>query len=316
MTKHLSQEQLLRHVDGELSRVAAWQTAAHLKTCWACQVELGKLEEQIATIVNAESLVFGPSLPAPPGPWGRLEPRLQQANLDRVPFWKRFIPFAGRSVHTRLAYSGVALALVVVGLSLWVGVPQASAKEVLARVIAADARRFAIAPRQVVRQRVRVAQTSGASLTMAHMQSWKSPTATYWDSKDPIGAELLARYTSNGLEAALPLSPAAMETWVKVAGSELKATGDRGFIGVEAASNPHGRAQDLESVSLHVNKESWHLEEMTLAFTDATYQIAEEESSIIAGGRFPAMCWHAWSRQRRSSRRYRPFPLAQPPRLT
>src|SRR5512140_3604694 len=124
MNKHLSHEQLQRHLDGELSRFAAWQAAAHLKTCWACQVELDHLKEQIAAIVDAQSVVFAPSLPPPPGPWARLEPRLERASANRAPLWSKAAPLAGRSSFSaRLAYCAAALAVVAVGFSLWFSAP-------------------------------------------------------------------------------------------------------------------------------------------------------------------------------------------------
>ncbi len=289
MTRHLSHEQLLRHLDGELSRFAAWQTAAHLKTCWACQVELDHLKDQIAAIVDAHSAVFAPSLPPPPAPWPRLEPRLEGARADREPVWRKVAPFAGRSFRARLAYSGAAVAALAVGVSLWFSARPVLAKEVVTRVAAADKGRLAVTERKVARQRVRVVKTSGSSPEKSgRVDSWESSKSTYWDADQAVGAELLARYRSNGLGSALPLSPEAMETWVHIAGAEPTATRDQGAIAVEVAANSLGRARGLESVGLHVKTESWHLDGMTLAFTDATYRISEEESSLIAREDVPA----------------------------
>lgn len=291
MTKHLSYEQLLRHLDGELSRLAAWRAAAHLKSCWACQAELDHLKEQITDIVDAQSAVFEPSLPPPPGPWPSLEPRLerQAARADRASsLWRKAAPFSGRSFRAQLAYGSAALALLAIGLSNWFSVQPVHAKEVLERVAAADGGRLAITERRVARQRVRVAKTSGASpAKLARLDAWRSPKSTYWDAGDPIGAELQARYRSNGLEANLPLSPEAMETWVRMAGEKPSASQEQGFIKVEVAATSEGRAQGLEGVSLHVRAENWHLDEMTLAFGDATYRISEEESSVIARADVP-----------------------------
>ena len=285
MTKHLSYEQLLRHLDGELSRLAAWQAAAHLKTCWACQVELDHLKEQIADIVDAQSAVFGPSLPPPPRPWPSLEPRLEQqaARTGRTPLWRKAALFSGISFRAQLAYGIAALALLAIGLSNWFSAQPVLAKEILARVAAADGGRLAITERKVARQRVRVAKTSGASpAKLARLDAWRSPKSTYWDNAgDPIGAELQARYRSNGLEANLPLSPEAMETWVRITGEKPSASQEQGFIKVEVAATSEGRAHGLEGVSLHVRAGNWHLDEMTLAFGDATYRISEEESSVI-----------------------------------
>lgn len=281
MSRHQSREQLLRHLDGELSRFAAWQTAAHLKSCWACQVEFEHLKEEISAIVDAQSAVE-PTIPPPPGPWSRLEPRLERARLDAVPAWKKAGRFSGRAFR-QLAYSGTFLVIAGVGLSLWVGTRPVSAKEILTRVTAADRERLAITERQVIRQRVRVEKISGdASPKSARLDSWKSATSTYWDSKDETSAELLERYKSYGLESALPLSGAAIGAWVTAAGDEPSATGDRGLIDLEVRSDAKGRARGLERVSLHIMAEDWHLQQMTLTFTDTTYQITEEESSIIA----------------------------------
>ncbi len=289
MSKHLSPEQLLRHLDGELSPLAAWKAAAHLKTCWACQVQLDHLKEQIAAMVDAQTLVLAPSLPPPPGPWARLEPRLERASTQAVPAWKGIAPFGGRSIRANLAYASVAIALAVVGLSLWFSAPPVFANEVLARVKTNDGGRLAARDRHVVRQRVRVVKTSHSSAAKTvRVASWQSPKALYWESGGPIGEELKARYESCGLKSALPLSPAAMEAWVQTAGAEPSATRDRDSILVEVASEGQSRAGGLERVRLHVKEAGWHLDEMTLTFADATFEITEEESTVIAREQVPS----------------------------
>lgn len=289
MSKHLSQEQLLRHLDGELSPFAGWKAASHLKTCWACQVELDHLKERIAAIVDAQSLVSGPALPPPPRPWARLEPRLERASAEAVPAWRGIAPFGAKYFKSALACGVAALALAVVVVSLWFSAPPVFAKDVLARVTTADGKRLAVTNRHVARQRVRIVKTSrSAAAKTARVASWSSSKATYWESGEPVGAELLERYASCGLSSALPLSPMSMQTWVQAAGTEPSATRDRGSIRVEVASQGAGRAHGLERVSLRIKEEDWHLDEMTLAFADATYQITEEESGVVAREQVPA----------------------------
>ena len=91
MTNHSSPEQLLRYLDGELSSSAMRKTAAHLQACWSCQVELDRLKQHIALIVDAEAEVFGPSLPSPPKPWPRIEPRLEKARQSSIPFGESYL---------------------------------------------------------------------------------------------------------------------------------------------------------------------------------------------------------------------------------
>ena len=94
MTNHSSREQLLRYLDGELSSSAMRKTAAHLQACWSCQVEFDRLKQHIALIVDAEAEVFGPSLPPPPKPWPRIEPRLEKARQSSIPFWRKLSIYA------------------------------------------------------------------------------------------------------------------------------------------------------------------------------------------------------------------------------
>lgn len=88
MRKHLLPEELLRCLDGELRRFAMRRATAHLQSCRSCQVELERLKEHIAAILDAENAVFEPCLP-PPAPWPRLGPRLERAGRSEPPLWNR-----------------------------------------------------------------------------------------------------------------------------------------------------------------------------------------------------------------------------------
>jgi hypothetical protein len=292
MTTHLSREQLLRHLDGELSRSDMRKTSEHLRACWSCQEEFSRLKEQVAEILDAQTAVFGPSLAPPPSPWPRLEPRLdREMSLIRVPFWRKLVAFAGGTWRAQLAYGGAVLAVLVTVFLVWVSsVMPVSAQEVLRRASAADAGRLAITDQQVVRQRVRVKRTRRLALSepATLLESWKSVKSTHWGSAgDPVSAELLERYRANGLASALPLSPPAVDSWAKIAGSEPSASRDGESIDVQVVSNSQGRARGLEEVRFHVQRGNWHLDEMTLSFTDATYQITEESSSVLARNEVP-----------------------------
>src|SRR4051794_17464515 len=116
-----------------------------MQACWSCQVELERLKDQIAVIIDAQTTVVEPASPPPPNIWPRLEPRLERAKEgNRVPFWKRFIPFVTGAPNSRLAWGGAALAFASIVLLVWLSGPPASAKEVLRRVMTADARRMRI----------------------------------------------------------------------------------------------------------------------------------------------------------------------------
>jgi hypothetical protein len=177
-----------------------------------------------------------------------------------------------------------ALVLILIGMLVWGPMQPVSAKEVVQRAIKADETRLKITPRQVVRQRVRVTKkprlASGAQT--ARLESWKSTKFTYWETGgDALNAELLDRYKKSHISCDIPLSPRALESWMRIAGSEPSASRSGGRIEVNVASNSDARAHGLEDVSFRVESRGWHLDEMTLSFADATFQINEEQSSIL-----------------------------------
>ena len=290
MTSHLSPEQLLRHLDGELSRSAMRKTTEHLQACWTCQVELGRLRDHIATIFDAHAEVFAPSLPAPPKAWPRLEPRLdREAARLGVPLWRRLAANFGGVFRTPQVYAATAAVVGVVSLLIWAPLAPVSAKEVLTRAATADAVRFSITGEHVIRQRVRVKRTGTPAIPVqtAQLESWKSTKSTYWNSaSDPVNTDLLARYQSNGLAEALPLSPPAVEAWVKLAGSEPNVSGKGETMEVQVASE--AQVHGLEAVQIEVRRRDWHVDAMTLAFVGATFQITEEDSAILERREVPS----------------------------
>ncbi len=284
MTSHLQQETLLLHMDGELSKSGQREAAEHLQSCWSCQVEFDRLGQDIAIILDAQNELFGPSLPSPPKPWPRLEPRLEAARTRSLPFWKRPLPFAAWKFKVPVVYIATAFSLLFVGFLIWAPLTAVSAKEVLKRAMASDAARQSFTSKQVLRQRVRVKKTSRASVgeRTAGLVSWKSARSTYWDlGIDPVSADLFERYKSIGLQSALPLSASAMDSWVKQAHAEPTATAEGSDIVVQVASNAEGQASGLEQVRFQVQKRDWHMDQMTLSFADATFQISEEDSSVL-----------------------------------
>lgn len=291
MANHLSPEQLLRSLDGELSNSAARKTNEHLRTCSRCALELDRLKDCLATIREAQLEIYEPSLPSPPNSWPRLEPRLDaMANTARMPLWKRLFGFVGGTLRPPFAYAGTALTLLLITLLIWGPIAPLSAKEVIQRVAAADGERLAITPQEVVRQQVRVTKTKdlASGKHTARLESWKSTRSTYWKySNDPVSAELFDRYKANGLASALPLSPVALESWIKLTGSEPSASREKEKIKVQAISNGNARAHGLEAISFEVEQRGWHVDDLTLAFDDGTFQVQEEESSVLSRAEVP-----------------------------
>lgn len=284
MTSHLSPERLLRYVDSELSKYSIRKATKHFQTCHSCAQELDRLKQHLAAIAQTEVEIFERSLPPPPNSWPRLEPRLNAVALtSKAP---------GRNIWSLpFAYGSALVIVVLIALLVWGPVQPVSAKEVLRRATTADSARLAITSQQVVRQRVRVTGKArlASSARSARLESWKSTKSAYWQTGgDPLNDDLRNRYQKNGLASDLPLSPPALESWVKLAGSEPTASRNGGNIEIQVASNAEGRAHGLEQFSFRVQTRDWHVDEMSLAFDDATFQIDEENSSIFERNEVPS----------------------------
>ena len=87
---HLSDEDLLLVVDGEVSRRRAKQARAHLAACWLCRSRLGELESTIADFVSLHRLTLDPELPGATGSRALLKARLAEAAQPSPSPWSRF----------------------------------------------------------------------------------------------------------------------------------------------------------------------------------------------------------------------------------
>ncbi len=293
MTDHVTRERLLHYVDGELSRSAIAETKEHVQSCWSCRVELDRLEEDIGVILDAHNQVFMPSLPDPPQPWPRMEPKLDASEEShrRPFFWRRVAPIAAEFLRPPYTFATAALVILLIISLISVQVTPVSAEEVLRQVEAADARRFAITPRDVICQRVRVRKVGrdASGVQTSTLESWKESESSYWNSgEDPVNSELLKRYQANGIADSLPLSSVAIKSWVSLAGSAPAVSrADDGTLNIRLVSNGPARQRGLEEVSFRVRPLDWIVSELMLSFSDATFDITEESFALVDKARVP-----------------------------
>jgi len=76
---HLSDEDILLVVDGEVSGRRARQARAHLTACWLCRSRLGQLEGTIADFVTLHRHTLDPKLPPASGSRALLKARIAEA---------------------------------------------------------------------------------------------------------------------------------------------------------------------------------------------------------------------------------------------
>jgi hypothetical protein len=75
---HLSDQDLLLDIDGELSTHDQRLVQAHLKGCWKCRVRRDELETAISDFVRFHQGQFDPKVPSPDGPRALLKAQLAQ----------------------------------------------------------------------------------------------------------------------------------------------------------------------------------------------------------------------------------------------
>ena len=79
---HLSDQELLMAVDGELSDHAAERVQSHLAACWACRARKQEIETTIGEFMRFQRESFNHRFPSPEGPRALL--RAQMAQLASV----------------------------------------------------------------------------------------------------------------------------------------------------------------------------------------------------------------------------------------
>ncbi len=294
MNNHLNPQQMLAYIDGELSKTEARRVEEHLHSCWTCLTEVERLKSDIALILDAQKEQFAPALPPPPKPWVSFENLLARSLPEqRVSSWAHMTIYirALLSPARILVSSVVIVALMVLAYSFLRSKP-VSAKEVLRRVQIADTGRFTITKDQVIRERVHVRKTTRGQNQpqSANIDTWKSPTATYWNVADDgsAAADLKAQYQAHGILVSLPLSADSVDSWGKAAGGSPTVSQQGSDVDVSFAGTNSGSQGAVERVSLLVQPETWQVKEMTLEFPDESFEVTEDGYDVMPTSAVPA----------------------------
>ncbi|MFZ3340757.1 MAG: zf-HC2 domain-containing protein [Terriglobales bacterium] len=117
---HLSDQELLRAADGELSPRRADQVQAHLSACWDCRARMAEIEGTIADFARAHRHDLDHQLPPMEGPRALL--RAQLAELAAQPpaqSWRRLFQF-NSPARSAAAVAAMLLIAVTVGSVLFI----------------------------------------------------------------------------------------------------------------------------------------------------------------------------------------------------
>jgi hypothetical protein len=116
---HLSGQELLQALDGELTPRDAHRAQSHLAACWQCRTRQQEIEATIGEFIRLHRGTFDTQIPSADGPRALLKAQLAQLRTSQSgprPPWPR-------GISQRLAWVGIALAVVAVltysALDVW-----------------------------------------------------------------------------------------------------------------------------------------------------------------------------------------------------
>jgi len=112
MDAHISDQDLLRAADGELSSAEAPRVHSHLEACWKCRTRRMEFDKTIACFVRAQRGSAENDLPEIEGPRALLRARLQQLQSAEQPTLWRSV---GQVLFHRLSpvYAGISFGAVL-----------------------------------------------------------------------------------------------------------------------------------------------------------------------------------------------------------
>jgi hypothetical protein len=246
-----------------------------------------RLKGDIATILDAQNEAFLPALPPPPRPWPGFDVILDN---DRSKHPSSWLIRLSREIRAFLSPARITTVSVVVILLMFYSysvfhVKTVSAKEVLQKIEVADEQRSTITKNQVVRERVHIRKTrrGQASPKSESMDTWKSPNNAYWniEHRDSVAADLRAKYQALKIPTDLPLSASSMKLWGMAAGGNPTASLEGADVNLIFAKAPAKEAEAVERVTLLIEAQSWHVKQMTLDFSDVSFEVTEDEYSVV-----------------------------------
>ncbi len=114
---HLSDEELLRFADGELSLREIAGVNRHLASCWECRSRAREMDETIAGFVGVHRRTLDPRLPPANGPRALLKVRLAESARDSRQ-GSLLQSLQGAFSWRTVAYAGMALAIGILAASI------------------------------------------------------------------------------------------------------------------------------------------------------------------------------------------------------
>jgi hypothetical protein len=249
--QHLSDETLIRYLDGELPPAEAASTKEHLEACWGCRGRAEEFQQTVLSFLDYEKLALT-KLGEPPRHWGGFGSRLNQQAAALASQGKELSRSLWTEIEASLAYllqPQRAMAILTSVMMVWwlfYAETRITASEVFEHAESSEA--LALKPYQhpVIHQTIRVQKKSSSlssdqavsleiwtdtrsDLVRRSAQGWTSVARKNQTnpsvitearsanhpavSAPPVVTELQQLYQFNHLDWAQPLSSSAFRAW-------------------------------------------------------------------------------------------------------
>lgn len=212
-SSHLSDEDLIAYIDGELPSRRTRLASRHIRSCWWCRAQSEKFTRGITRFVECRTAEAKHNVP--PARWAGFDARLSAAAAapsptPPAPWWRNFLP----PFRFRLAAVTASAAAILLWTQLGSG-PPLSATEVLQRAQSAETRHLQTGPQPLVYRRIRLSRRSPKGVRTTHVETWSDANRKSRNQPggDEVWQDLQAVLRKNGLENARLLSALAYSEW-------------------------------------------------------------------------------------------------------
>lgn len=249
---HLTEEVLIRSLDGELGKGGSETAARHLDACWTCRSRREQLRQAMDRFVQLKEALIDASPTTPPIAWAGIRERLNTSDLQAPQF---------RAPLPRQWMNGVGMIGAALAVAVWLMPPSSvSAMEILERSAASEQPLLKGKSNPLVLQRLRVESAHRA----ASLSLWNAPQSRKfkqeWDQQNnDLRADLDKIYEANGFDLEHPLSAANHEHWRRSLKEHKDSVVQQGeLVGVVTTSDAPVQPGEIKEAELWVRRSDWH----------------------------------------------------------
>jgi hypothetical protein len=290
---HLTDEQLLMLVDGELSPKEAANARGHLETCWSCRAELEKIEETISTFVEFRKKVQIPLSPLPPNNWTNFNRKLNEIKREETKPQRNWFNIANLSpFQLRLGIASIAVIVITALLFQLVTVEKVSASELLDKSAKLHNEKVNSTSQPVIYQKLKV--RAGNSKIM-DWEVWND--AKNLRTKQTIGGEQPKESTDvlqklseilrkNRMNPQTPLSPDSFKSWHSSLTDKTDEIIENDIITLKTINHQFNFDGQISEAVLNLRRTDYHPVSQTLkvrtANGETTFEISEINFEVVS----------------------------------